>query len=744
MISQIGKATALSILLAGVSSARPRDLAEKNEFGFIVREEDRARVNYTRSQLGDQSGNARSSEARLRPDAAPAAPEAAGFFILPVWSYGAFGSGIGESNIVTANLAGKTEIYLGGSGSTFGDNEYWQALRYDAVGADYRQSYVSPRYSSEIARIAVADLHPSAGDEIVIALRDGRLLIHQQSTKWLLAEINTAADFLRGLSVDDVDGDGSPEIILSTSDHLYVLGADGTLEWDLAVGGDDVITGQLDSDAPLEIAVTGGQVVDADARSVQWSWPAGFGADLEAADIDGDGMQELVAAEHWYFVWAYDVDRKLPKWSIPIDLDIGAIDVVDIDEDSVFELLVGDGQWGSIHAFDTRTQQLEWSVANPEHGVTDVAAADVDGDGKTELLWGAGATSTGPDHFYVVDWRTADFEWQNPDLVGPFLGPRMGDLDGDGRAEIVTVSFESDASYGSGRILVFDAGLRLRAISAPIVEDYAWTGTHDLELRDVDGDGNLEILVAADWLYDGVIEIYDFASDSTFSLRWTNATRPSGAPFHSVDTLDVDGDGDLEVVGGGGREHTGADGVFIYVYDFATGNEEWHSLQMGEYWDRISGLKLADYDQDGHIEIAGMVDGGDVYVFDGATKELEAILFGEFTTLETFEAAPVPYLLLGDVSGDLVVAGALGDTYVEFLRGNFLSSVIDGVTLGPGNQSLWLGSDGRLALVGSSTTYWTSADYGRPFGKTTLFYPGLPFFLSAGKYSLVGFWVLTF
>ena len=112
--------------------------------------------------------------------------------------------------------------------------------------------------------------------------------------------------------------------------------------------------------------------------------------------------------------------------------DVGAIHVTDIDGDSVQELLVGEGQWGDVIAFDTVTQQQEWFIANPEHGVTDVAVGDVYGDGDEEVLWGAGATSTGADRLYVADWQTSMIEWENIQLEGPFLGPAMGDLDGDG------------------------------------------------------------------------------------------------------------------------------------------------------------------------------------------------------------------------------------------------------------------------------------------------------------------------
>jgi hypothetical protein len=230
-------------------------------------------------------------------------------------------------------------------------------------------------------------------------LQNGSIHLFNQGTKKWIGELTTAANGLEGLATADVDGDRENELILCTSNHLYVYSTSEGLEWDIAgIGGKDVVVGQMDADSALEIAVTGGQVIDTVTQSVQWTWPNGFGAILEAADIDDDNMEELIAADSWYFVWAHDVDRQLPKWSIPIDLDIGAIYVTDIDNDSVQELLVGEGQWGDILAIDTKTQTMEWSIRNPEHGVTDIATGDVDNDGTTEIFWGGGASSTGDDH----------------------------------------------------------------------------------------------------------------------------------------------------------------------------------------------------------------------------------------------------------------------------------------------------------------------------------------------------------
>lgn len=713
----------------------------RNQYGAPIRDSHGEKFNYSKNELYIQSFRASpvSREANAV-DTVQSIPDS-----IPFWTYGAFGSGIGKSNIVIARAGDRLEMYMDGSTWTFGANNYWHALYYNAADGKYEQSFVSTHFSGSIKGIKVADVVGDSNLEILVALENGRIQLYDQLSKTWLGEVTTAASNLTDLEVADVDNDGQNELVICTTyypgDHLYVYSPDGTLEWDLGtVGGYDCVVGQMDTDASLEIAFTDGHVVDAVSRTIQWTWAAGFGRNLEVADIDNDNIDELIAAEGWYFVWSYDVERQLPKWSIPISLDIGAIHLVDIDNDGVVELLVGEGQWGEILAFDTVTQVQEWSINNPEHGVTNIAVGDVDGDGKTEVLWGAGATSSGEDYLYVADWETRQIEWQNIHLDGPFIGPEIGDLDGDGEMEIVSVSYESDSGYGSGRILVFDSNRHLRAISGEIVSGYAWTGTHDLHLYDVDGDGHMEILVAADWLYDGVIEIYDFDSDNTFTLNWTNSTRPDGSPFYSVRAGDIDGDGQLEIVAGGGREHTGADGVFIYVYNYGTGDEEWHSMQMGSTWDGITGLEIADTDNDGFTEIIGMVDGGDTYIFNGTTKILDTILFGTYTSLALLHLDnDAPSIAFGDTDGNIDIYKYSGGGYQSIAGLNHGTGAIDGLSSNSTTERQLFGSDGTLNIGTTDGLIWTSPSYGTLFGKDTAFPPKIPAVYTTGTYAIVGF-----
>ncbi|HJQ26218.1 MAG TPA: FG-GAP-like repeat-containing protein [Blastocatellia bacterium] len=693
----------------------------RNEYGAVIKDASGQQFNYTRQQLQAQA------RATTPQAPSPDAPLVSG--AEPVWSYAIFGSGIGISNIVTADNGGQMEIYAGGSSATFGGNAYWYALRYNAVSKGYEQIYVSPYYAPGIRRIKVANVVGDAAKEIVVALQNGQVLFYNVADKRLVGQITTAATDLYAMDIADIDNDGTAELILATTTHLYVYSAAGALKWDLPqVGGYDLVVAQMDADSALEIALTDGHIVDGATHTVQWTWQYGFGRLLRAADIDGDGMSELLVAEGWQYLWAYDVDRQLPKWSISTSQDIGAIYVGDVDGDSVQDLLVGQGQWGNIIAFNTMTQQQEWFVQNPEHGVTNIAIADVDGDGKTELLWGAGATSTGPDYLYVVDWQTKVFEWQNVDLVGPFVGPEVGDLDGDGHNELVVLSTGSNSGYNGGRLLVFDAETRrLRAISDANIGSSGWGGWRDIKLRDVDNDGRMEIMTASDSL----IQIYDFDSSNNFTLNWSNSAYPSGG-FTSIDAADIDNDGVVEIVGGTNG--------YVYVYSYATRLEEWHSLYMRG---PVTGLGLADVDRDGVLEVVGQVSAGDVYIFSGTTKELEALLPGPFTSMHIQTMKAQPSIILGNSSGNIIIKRFAAGTYPEVYNKALVTSAIDDFTVDAQNR-VWVSSAGVLNLFSlAGVNLWQNSGFGTVFGKHVAFLRGVPVFFTTGSFSVVAFSLAT-
>lgn len=647
------------------------------------------------------------------------------------WKYYALGTGIGEGNIALSSVQGVTEIVVACGGAGFGGNRYWMILRKKPGTADYTQAFVSPDYTPGGLRwLETANLDADPDPEIAVIFVDGTVEIWDQATRKLQGTFQTITS-VAALRLSDVDADGVVELIVTNAAALHVYSADGAHEWFLqGAGGSDIAVGQMDGDPALEIATTSGRVVDAQTHQAQWTWPSGFGAYLEAGDIDHDGKDELIGTQMWDFAWSYDVDTQLPKWSLPL-FNVDATALVDIDSDGSLELIVGDAQWGAMRAFDTQSLALKGSINNPEHGTTEVVVGDPDGDGKIDVLWGAGHSSTGPDHLYFADWQTEQIEWQNVHLDGPFRGPARGDIDGDGDLETVTVSNQSDSGYGAGRILVFDDQPELVAMSQELSGGLGWSGTWEVVLRNVDADAALEIVVPTSITYDGTIEIYDYAPGGTFTRIWEIPNpKPSGA-FLEADVLDVDHDLEPEVVG--------CAGPYVYAYDFATHALEWQSLAIVS---GVSEIAFGHTDYDPSWEVIALGSDGDVRVFDGNTGAIEALIPGNFTCLEVIPLPMLPDLIkLGDDLGALhtfqFVLGSGG--YASLGSVQLLDEPLESVTFGNG-ETLWVSAAGVLSLFYPpyDDPLWSSCSvYSSPFGHRTVY--GADCLLTAGGNGLVAF-----
>ena len=719
-------APAMATLTPIAASAADRQKAPANRAGAPVRGENGEPINYDRETLEAMMQAA----APTANSEAPVAAQPNGFVPStpgaqqPFWQYAIFGSGIGASNIVLAPAPSGVapDIIVGGnSGSGYGGDDFWQVIRWNAATSTYEQLFVSPVYTSAVKRIALGNVMGDANLEIAVMLADGRIYLYNLQTRTELGYLTTT-NGLEGLSLTDFDGNGVVEVVVTSANDLFVYNGAGSLLWQLAgAGGLDVVVGQMDNDPALEIAATKGHVVDAATHTIQWTRNGGFGARLRLAPFPGESYQQLIVAEAWYYVYSYDVRRQLPRWSINADLDINGLRIADVENDGMPEVLVGDGQWGSVHVYDLLTRAHKWEAQNPEHGVTDIAVGDADGDGVLDLLWGAGWSSSGADYLYVASTTgNHAIKWQSLDLQGPFVGPAIGDLDGDNKPELVFASVSSDSGYDSGRILVFDlATLAFRGISAPVINNRNWEGLRDLKLRDIEGDGPLEIVIAGDDLYDGVIEIYGFSAANTFTKKWANTTKPAGSPFNFVEVADLDGNGSREVIAGNTVAHTGSEGVYIYIFDYPATTNPWRSVNLTGGFREVTGLVVQDLDTiGGSKEIAALVTTGDLYTFDGPTRQLRDLRQSTGATLLSNRATP-----FGLVAADNAGLGRFlhyGDEdYTERFSRQLASGALSGISVLP-NGTLWTGSGGTLRLRRPplyNTVAWETPAFGPSFGR---------------------------
>jgi hypothetical protein len=306
-----------------------------NEFGAPLRDAQGARINYTRDELAAMARDA-GHEAAPPPRSAPVGPQ--GFVgpsgtPMPFWQYAIFGNSVGAGNVIICPTpaSGAREIIVGNG------NKFWQVLRHSATTGNYDQVFVGPvysdqpgsSYSTQIKRIAIANVTGDSNLELVVMLADGRIYLYDLTTKAELGYVTTGVRGLEGMALEDLDGDGLAELIVTTYYDLYVFNSAGTLLWKVPnAGGYDVIAGQMDLDPAIEIATTNGMVIDSVTHLSQWTRNGGFGSRLKLAPLPGASYKQLIVSEGWYNIYSYDVAAQLPRWSISAELDIGAIKMV--------------------------------------------------------------------------------------------------------------------------------------------------------------------------------------------------------------------------------------------------------------------------------------------------------------------------------------------------------------------------------------------------------------------------------
>ncbi len=456
---------------------------------------------------------------------------------------------------------------------------------------------------------------------------------------------------------------------------------------------------------------------------------------MDCGDIDADGMDELFGSGESTYISAFDVDLQQLQYAFPTN-DVSCFKLIELDGWGAPELVVGKKTPG-IEIWETAGRLMERRYVGGGRQATRVCAGDGDGDGRLEVYWGSGSRSTSPDFLHSFDYSLRDLDWESTHFVAPLVGPVIGDLDADGSLEVVCTSWTT--GYEGGRLLVFDGQTgELLDLSPPFAEGRIARDVFDLKLRNLDEDPNLEVLVATDYSSQGLIEAYRWTRATGFELCWKNATHPDGSAFHGVDAADIDGDGVVEIVASSGRKDSGADGVRVYVYDFETGQEEWRSQDLSSsFWQETGGIEIADLDGDGDLEFFTFVWAGDLWIFDGATKQVDQVFPGPIHHFALFRGTTPPVLVLSSMDSLEFLQHENGQL-VEQRRAGF--DWLDGLSIGP-DGAIWTAKDGVLSVyrAGSATLWGQTLDFGAGFGKQVAFHPLTNLVFSAGMAGLHGF-----
>jgi hypothetical protein len=555
-----------------------------------------------------------------------------------------------------------------------GVNDLVAANGQQAVGTDPNQLYVrlglgSNTYgnragygvSGDSGRMVVADVSGDGKPDLIVNdtfTNDVGVLLNAGAGTFGMVHNYGVDTEPAGLAVADVSGDGKPDLVVSTfvSNTVGVLVNQGGGAFagnqDLSNGSpgtavNGLVATDFNGDALPDIAFT---AINANALRVlvnQGGGGTSFTTDhdyttggqpysVHAADVNGDGLTDLVTADN-----------------------VGSV--------SVF-LHTGPSPFASPSPIPAGAP-TSW-----------VAAGDLDGDGKPDLVASTGFVTV------MLNQGGGSFGPLANFMAGPSpAGVALVDLDGDGKLDVAA----ANSGNGTVSVLLNDGGGALHAArsfstgagaSAVVAGDFNGDGWPDLAVANPD-DNSVSVLInLGRWHAGG-------------GLAPATRIPISGAPS-SLAVADFDGNGraDLAVAARGGIISVLSslgDGTFASPVPYAGGTAP-------------SGLTAGDFDGDHKPDLAVANAAGIGILFNVGD--------GSFFKRIDHGLAEAPTMVVtADFDGDgRPDVGAAGPTRVSVLRSLGLKAFADPAyyLMDPGTSSVAaadFSGDGRIDLVSSNS-----------------------------------------
>ena len=371
--------------------------------------------------------------------------------------------------------------------------------------------------------------------------------------------------------VGNIDADPELEIIVSglASGPLYAWNHDGSLVEGWPVSNPDgaayPVLGQIANDDPaLEVFASymaccqpaDLMTFDGNGKATP-GWPrrsTGWTAAApSAADIDGDGLDELFIEEEDGALHAYTAEgRVLRGWPQQGggSQEMHTPAIGDLDGDTDLEIVSATGSTSAgmyLHAWHHDGQSVAGFPVHFQEAWPDTfpVLGDVDGDGRTEIVAVVGGPNPPEgrqfDQIAIISERGEIERRIELGVFAGFTAPALADLSGDAIPEIVVQAGNRlVVTTGRGEPLPgwpVDLGDFSKEDSSPVVGD-------------VDGDGQVDIAITVQNWYDHESQIRVYDKNGSLLAGFPKSVPQVGSGgVPAIADIDLDGRNELIVSG---------------------------------------------------------------------------------------------------------------------------------------------------------------------------------------------------
>lgn len=327
-----------------------------------------------------------------------------------------------------------------------------------------------------------------------------------------------------------------------------------------------------------------------------------------AVDIDKDGDLDFVSGRQAGDVFWFE-NRGTGRW--PRHLigekaltDVGGV-AFDVDKDGWIDQVSG-GTWFR-NPGEGKANQAWTRFENGATSAHDNLAADIDGDGRLDLV----SILDGNGVFWYGIPSDPTKRWIEHKVLGVTTprchgGIAVGDVDGDGDQDISRVDRWLENVDSKGTMWVEHINL-----------DFGTPGPWGLQTRahfhDLDRDGDLDLIQAEGDVLNGRVAWFENQGKGQAWKRHMIKEPGHNQDFHSLNVVDFDNDGDVDIFTGGGPLTKGEFVWFIWEnVDGKGGKWQEHVIQRGlQTHESVTG----DIDGDGDLDILTKPWSGDLHLF---------------------------------------------------------------------------------------------------------------------------------
>ena len=535
----------------------------------------------------------------------------------------------------------------------------------------------------------------------------------RQYSGWPLAEthsINLGEAPLRGAAVGDIDADGDLELVTSPFfDGLRAHDlATGALAWQLAqVDANEILLAQMDGDPALEIIVTayeqGGLVLDGATQAVDWSYKDGFGYHFASGHFQPGGGAQFVGADGNVFALFQSAPWS-PLWD-EVGFNVYSLAAADIEGDGIDELLVG--EVGSAIVFDTQSRSVRLDVSGQAGAIGSITRWKPDGAAGDALIAFSLQQAHGSEHalFRAVDGMDGSTVLERlNDKPGAYSAVALGRLGATAPSLVFGASAAERHAGGAWTqvAMATGAGQWESPPAADIDDAFDMQPRATLILDEGTPTSRLVLAGTSDFRGARLVSL----DGATHAIQWTrdHSTIPSLEDRAVADVRDVELDGSRSLV----ACLDSGQGPRLMMMDAQTGAFQWESVAMGGF----EGCRhaLAGQFNDGPDPFVVAVLATSLHAFNANTHLPEWVL--------TTPAAGASLLEHGENGREIVVFHGADLRFHDaasrtLLREFALEDPVTAVTpLGTDIHHLAVATGGRIKIVdGVTGATLASSDY---------------------------------